>query len=274
MRIEDWPVYQTSEFLAAYQLDSTIPDAVTITAGHEANRHSAGVAAVWDLAGRMSDARTMVLKTQERNWTAAGSILVEGRPGMNIGLLMPSLRGVPRLPAGALPMPRHDLPLHRALWALSQRLAQVELPRVLVVDAGDMFRIGAGPDGFRLEAGLRVEDIRGAFAAALQSGQLLRYSLETGELHDPGPVHPVTSLIGPGHDSADIVLADSSWPTAIPPGIGVAEIGMAMALVQRMQVAGCNGGSRLQVLDGSGASLVSVSRVDAAWTVTVPRPGV
>jgi hypothetical protein len=274
MRIEDWPVCRTSEFMAAYHLDFVGAETAILKVGSAVNRQSAGVAAVWDSAGRLSDARMMVLKTHERSWTAVGSVMVEGRPGLNIGLLMPSLRGLPDLPAGAVPTPRHDSPLERTLWALASRLARIEAPRGLVVDAGDIFRIQAGRDGFCLDGGRTIDELRRAIGDGLHAGRLLRYTLTADPLRDPGPLHAVTSLLGVDHDDTDIVLTDTSWPTRTPPDVKMGDLGVAIAIVQRLQAAGCDDGSRLQILNSSGAALLAVSKVDMAWRVSALRPGV
>jgi len=274
MRIEDWPVCRTTEFMAAYHLDFAKAEPATLGVGSQPNRQSAEVAAVWDSARRISDARIMVLKTHDRSWTAAGSVLVEGRPGLNLGLLMPSLREVPDLPAGAAPAPRLDAPVERTLWALASRLARAEAPRDLVLDAGELVRVQASRDGFRLEGGRTVDDLRRTIGDALQSGRGLRYSLTADPLRDPGPLHAVTSLFGLGHDDTDIVHAASSWPRSGPPGVRMADLGLAMAIVQRLQAAGCVDGSRLQILNRSGTAVLAVSRVDMAWRVSAPRPGV
>jgi hypothetical protein len=274
MQIEDWPVCRTGEFLAAYQLDFDGPKTVTVRAGVESNLQAAGIATIWGVAGRRSDARMMVLKTPDRSWTAAGAVMVEGRPGLNIGLVVPSLREVPNLPAGVVTLPRHKAPLERTLWALATRLDRVETRRLFVLESGDLFRIAAGRDGFRLDSGRSIDDLRRALGDEVQSGRSPRYTLAAEELRDPGPLHPATSLLTGEHDGDDIVLTETSWPAKIPLGVRMGDLKLAIAVVQRLQAAGCDDGSRLQVLDSSGSALLAVSREEMVWRVSVLRPGV
>ena len=69
----------------------------------------------------------MVLHHADRYCVAAGSLLIDGQKGLNIGFLMPTLREeLAEAKANPLPDYLPGAKVHRPIWALACRMARVE----------------------------------------------------------------------------------------------------------------------------------------------------
>jgi hypothetical protein len=274
MRIEDWPASRTAEFIAAYRLDETDLGLVTPVAGSAAGDRAGTVARIWDAARRVPGAVTMLLKTDDRSWVAAGSVLVEGRPKLNLGLLMSSLRTVPALAAAPPSVPKAPRDAqHKVIWAIASRLAQVEVDRTFLLDTGKIERLYVTRDGFALPEGVTPADLRKAIAAAIKARRPVRYSLGPKDDAPRGPTHAVTSIFGAERNPEAIVLSSDAWPLQLPETAGFSALSSGMTLVQQMSAAGCGPGSRLQVMGVSSTTLVTAVLEDHGWTVKAVSPG-
>lgn len=275
MRIEEWPALGTADFIAAYRIEDTDPGSVTPVAGAPAGDVAGMIARVWDAARRVPGAMTMLLKTEDRSWAAAGSILVEGRPKLNLGLLMSSLRTVPPLATAPLLAPKAPQDAqHKVIWAIATRLARVEVGRTFLLDTGKIDRLSVTRNGFALASGLTVADLRKGIAAAIKQRHPVRYSLGPGDPGPHGPIHPVASLFGADPSPDAIVLSADAWPLQLPETTSFSALSLGMTLVQHILAAGYSAGLRLQVMGASSNALVSVVNEDHGWTVKVVGSGV
>lgn len=255
-------------------LNAESDEPVSLVIGDKANARSSAVASVWDLAGCLPNASLMLVKTKRNSWAAAGSALVEGGAGLNVGLLMPFLRSLPGLSERSQIGPVFTDSLHRALWGLAKRLARVEAPRTFAVNAGEVLHIGASRSGFSLKAGTSTKSLRAAVAKAVSGGLAPRYSLVSEPVDFAETVHPPTSLLTDAYQEEGFLIDTSAWPVQLPAKVSINVVGAVMAIVQRLQAAELEIGDRLQILSASARPLLTFTRQEKGWSVQNALPGV
>ena len=266
------PSVEYAAFRGTYRLEDTDLNAAAGTGGIEAE-----VARLWGLVRRIDAARIMVLHHGDRSWVAAGSLLIDGQKGLNIGFLMPTLRGeLAETDADAGPLPDH-LPgedFHKAIWALATRMSRVEVERVYLLDAGDPLPILVRRDGFALPPDRTPGAVRSAVSAAAQAGRAIRYSLAGARDMAWGQVHPIAALLADDLSGADIRIGDDLWPQAIPGTADFADVQLALTLVEALSTLGTSPGCWLQVLGAGSRMIASVTNDAGVWAVRLTPPGV
>lgn len=272
MHAVEIPAVNHGAFFGTYRLDHADLD---LKARETSESDTAAlVANVWATVRRIDAARIMVLHHRDRSWVAAGSLLVEGQKGLNIGFLMPTLRAeLSEDPAGPLPDHQPTGDHHRALWALAARMARVEADRLYLLDAGDTVPIRVTRDGFALPADLAPETIRTAIAAAAEAGRTIRYSLGAPGKTAWGPVHPVAALLADDLLGSEIRINGEGWPQALPASAGFGDVQLAMTLADALNQLDQDPDCRLQVLGSSARSIVTVTRDADIWAVRAATAG-
>jgi hypothetical protein len=271
MQIEEWPVVGTSEFIAAYRLDEVDLSSIVGSVGAGQRDAPGDAVALWAAARQVPGAVSMVLRSAERVWAAAGAVLVEGKPGLNVGLLMPSLRTVPAVPAGAggvAAKPVGDL--RRTLWALAERIERVEADRIFLLEAGKTHRLHVGRDGFSIAGGTSVAAMLADVQARVEGGGKVRYSLGPEETAAGPVLYSVASLFGADPAARALRLSDDGWPMQVPETARLGVIGLAMTLVQRLTAMGSGSEAKLSVFGAGSSLLATVAREPEAWTASVP----
>jgi len=268
VRLEDWSTVGATGFVAAYQLEaeSALPGDVDATAS--GGRPVARVAELWNAARGAMGAEAMILRSEAQTWVAAGNVLIEGKAGLNIGLLMPSLRAekcsAPSVPVAPV---RPEGLYRQSIWGLARRMARVEAARVFLLDTGEILPIHVDPTGFSLLAGIGPDTVRTAIAAGVAAGRTPRFSFGASGESTWGPRHGLAHLFGEPAAGNEIFLAEDGWPEAVPGATGFSDLSLAMTIVQCMQAMGLKQGTRLQVLGAASRVLVSVARQVTAWSV-------
>lgn len=270
MHAVEIPSVEYAAFRGTYRLEETDLNAAAGTGGIEAE-----VARIWGLVRRIDAARIMVLHHLDRCWVAAGSLLIDGQKGLNIGFLMPTLRGeIAEVEAGPLPdfLPAGDL--YQVLWALASRMSLVEAERVYLLDAGDRLPILVRRDGFALPPDMAPDTVRSAVSAAAKKGRAIRYSLAESPDTAWGPTHPVAALLADDLSGTDIRIGGDRWPTALPGSASLAEVRLAMALVEALGPLDPGPDCRLLVLGAGSRMIASVTNDAGSWAVRLTPPGV
>jgi hypothetical protein len=275
MQIEQWPAYGTSEFLSAYRLDATGQhDLVTGTTAPP-DAPASSVSKVWGAAASIAGARSMILRTADRAWIAAGAVLVEGRAGLNMGLVMPSIRALPEVAAPPVPGPaRFDDALQRTLWDIAVRLDRIEDARVMQFRAGADFALHVDRTGFVMLDGATVKDFLAGIRKTVSGKRRVSYTLAAARDEVSGQRHTTAMLFGKAERRDDLRLAADGWPDRIPQDIGFDRLALVMALVQRLESAVSKEGARLTVIDAGARQLLSAVRDLQGWTVNQLPSGV
>jgi hypothetical protein len=265
MQIEQWPAYGTSEFIAAYGLGEAEPR--NLVTGRLAPEVSA-VSAIWTAVCGLSGATAMILRTAERLWIAAGTVLVEGRTGLNMGLLLPSIRGLPAPTPGEPAGPaRFADPYHRTVWDVAERVARVEHERVMLFRAGGDHAVHATRDGFAMLGKDTLESFRSAVRSTVAKHQHVSYSLGTIPDSVPELRHSVAELFAQSGENDSLRLAPDGWPEDVPHSMGFAQLAFAVALAQRLEASAPGDGVKLTVTDHSARQVFSAAREVRGWTV-------
>jgi hypothetical protein len=275
MQIEQWPAFGTSEFLSAFRLDATGQHNLVTGNAAAPGTPASAVSDVWIAAASITGARSMILRTADRAWIAAGTVLIEGRAGLNMGLLMPSIRALPE----AAPPPfsgtaRFDDALHRTVWDIAVRLARVEDERVMQFRAGEDFTLHADRSGFAMLDGATVEDFLAGIRKTVGGKRRVSYTLAAERGPVAGQRHNAAVLIAKVGEQNDLRLAADGWPDNIPQDIGFERLALAMALVQRLETAAPGEGARLTVIDAGARQLLAAVRDLRGWTVNQLPSGV
>lgn len=216
----------------------------------------------------------MVLHHLDRTWVAAGSLLIEGQKGLNIGFLMPTLRGeISETAAGPLPDYLPGADVQKVIWALATRMSRVEAERVYLLDAGDALPILVRRDGFALPADIAPVAIRSAISTAARAGRAIRYSL--AELKDPawGPLHPVAALLADDLSASEIRIGTDHWPRALPGDASLAEVQLALTLASALAALDADPDCRLLILGAGSRLIANVTRDEGGWAVRTTSPG-
>ena len=267
------PSVEYGAFKGTYRLDETDLNATAGIGGLEAN-----VARLWAVARRIEAARIMVLHQRDRAWVAAGSLLIDGQKGLNIGFLMPTLRGE-LAEADARPLP-DDLPdylpsgdAHRAIWALATRMSRVEAERVYLLDTGDRLPILVRRDGFALPPDMSPDAVRLAVSEAAQAGRPIRYSLTKAKGSAWGQVHPIAALLSDDLSGADIRIGEDRWPLTVPGSASFADVQLALTLVEVLGALDASSECRLQVLGTGSRMIANVTNDAGVWVVRLTPQG-
>ena len=270
MHAVEIPSVDNVAFVGTYRLDETDLDYQTRTA-----TTAAEVARLWGIARRIEATRIMVLHHRDRCWVVAGSLLIEGQKGLNIGFLMPTLRGeLAETDAGPLPDYLPGAEVHQVLWALATRMSRVEVERVYLLDAGDHLPILVRPDGFALPPDKAPDSVRSAVSAAAKKGSAIRYSLaEAGDVAW-GPTHPVTALLADDLTASEIRIGDDQWPTAVPGSASLADVRLAMTPVDALRPLDPGPECRLQLLGAGSRVIATVTNDVGVCAVRIMLQGV
>lgn len=267
------PAVDYGAFHCTYRLDNADLNPKTRTAA--AGETAALVANVWATVRRIDAAQIMVLHHRDRTWVAAGSLLIEGQKGLNIGFLMPTLRGeLDEADAGPLPDHKPLADHHRVLWAIATRMARVEAERLYLLDAGETLPIRVTRDGFALPADLAPDVLRSAVVSAAQSGRAIRYSLGASGKTSWGPVHPIAALFADDLAGAEIRVDSDGWPLALPGSASLVEVQLALTLVDVLSPLSQDADCRLQVLGAAARPIVTGTKEAGVWAVRTATPGV
>lgn len=274
MQIEQWPAFGTSGFIAAHQLDGVNPHLVASTVGAASDTHAA-VLPLWSAVRHLPDAATMILKSDSRVWVAAGTVLVEAKAGFNIGLLMPSLRGLPVIAAGQAPrITRFADRYQRTIWDIAERLHRVEAVRAMVFRTGaDTRRLRASREGFAM----LDTDLAGFLAGvkeAISKNTPVSYSLEQIDESDAATPLPPTQLFGDVGEGQVMRLEPDGWPRSVPAGFGMDQLSAVATVVQRLSVSDLGKPERLTVMSSSARQVCVAVPEGELWAVTLSPSGV
>lgn len=256
----------------AYRLDDSDLDPEDRTAS---GGPPALVAALWGAVQRTGTAEIMVLHHANRCWVAAGRLLMEGQKGLNIGFLMPTLRGeIGEVIATPLPDHVPGEVDRKVIWALATRMARVEAERVYHLDTGDVTPILVSQAGFALPGARVPQEIRSAVASAVQAGRAIRYSLGAATDADWGPVNPVAALFSDSLEGAEIRISDDLWPQSVPGTASLADVRLALCLVKALAPLDADPDVRLQVLGPGPRQVAVVTKLADVWAAKVLPSGV
>jgi hypothetical protein len=233
------------------------------------------VAALWGAVRRTGTSQIMVLHHRNRSWVAAGHLLIEGSKGLNIGFLMPALRAeLGETGPAALPDYRPDEAYRKVIWALAARMSRVEAERVYLLDTGDLTPILVSRDGFALTSDLAPDGVRAAVASATQAGHAIRYSLGDAGPATWGPVHPVAALFGDDLDGSEIRISSDLWPQSVPATASLADVQLALTLVEALMALEPDPECRLQVLGAGSRPILLLTNDADVWAARIQSPGV
>jgi hypothetical protein len=273
MGIEDWPVVSTAEFLSAYELDRGAPDGLQHCAGSASLQGASDVADLWRIAIAAADAGVMILTLAKETWIAAGSVLIAGKPGLNVGLMMSALRALPR--AKGVPAVKHGRPadaVHRTLWDIALRLDRVEADRLMEFRAEGSYRFLATKAGFDLMDGATVADFRRDVATTVAEGKRVKYRLLPWPDLPAQPRLRVADLFCDANEGRQATLGSDLWPTALPKGISLAELAATRSLCDQMSRMGAADGMLLTLVDTAGRPSMKVRRDGMVWAIDLSLP--
>jgi hypothetical protein len=257
----------------SYRLDDAdlYPDSRTAASGDT----PALVAALWGEVRRLGPAQIMVLHHRNRCWVAAGYLLLEGPKGLNIGFLMPALRGeLGKAGATSLPDYRPNDDYRKVIWGLAARMFRVEAERVYLLDTGDLTPILVSREGFALPQDLAPDRVRLAVASAAQAGRAIRYSLGGSDDLAWGAVHPVAALFADDLAGTEIRISPDLWPQSVPATASLAEVGLSLGLVEALTMFEPDPDCRLQVLGAGSRALATVKSDADQWAARIELKGV
>jgi hypothetical protein len=233
------------------------------------------IAALWGVVRRTGSAQIMVLHHRNRCWVAAGHLLIEGQKGLNIGFLMPALRGeLGEAGPATLPEYRPGEDYRKVIWGLAARMSRVEAARVYLLDTGNLTPIRVSRDGFALPQDLAPQAVRSAVASATQAGRAIRYSLGAAEDATWGPVNPVAALFGDDVDGTEIRIAGDLWPQSVPATASLADVRLVLGLVEALVALEPDPECRLQVLGAGSRPLLGLTNDADVWAARIQSPGV
>lgn len=240
MLVQQSPAFILPESAVSHALDPANLASVQSGTGAGADAFVLGIAGIWDAVRHMDKAFALIVKSGRRVGVAASHLVIEGRAGLNLGLLMPSLRRLDPVPTG------HDLPrvqpfqdrYHRTVWDIALRLARVEVDRLFAFKIGKrIVRVQASRTGFSIIDGCKsLVEFLDILRAAAKAGTAVAYRLEDG----PGPAGLpqtlVSDLFGPATPGQPpLEIAPDGWPKAVPAGTDLATLTILAATMQRMQ---------------------------------------
>lgn len=152
-------------------------------------------------------------------------------------------------------------------------MSRVEAERVYLLDTGDLTPLRVSREGFALPRDLAPQAIRSAIAAAAEAGRAIRYSLGAAGDTVWGAVNPVAALFGDDLDGAEIRVSPDLWPQSVPASASLAEVGIAVSLVEALARLEPDPDCKLQLL-GAGARPILVATKDAdLWAARIQSPG-
>ena len=238
MQMRQVPASLSPNTAISHTLDAMNLRAVEAGEGGPVDGFVLGLADLWDAVRHLDRAFAVVVKGSGRVGVAAASALVEGRAGLNVGLLLPALRRLaapPRVSGPDIHPFKHRS--RRIVWDIAVRLARVEVPRRLVIKIGDaLVHVHACKDGFNFVGGCQtVREFLSAVTAAADQKQPVAYSLGEPVGEPPPAAHPVSALFETGDaEKGALHFADDGWPVAVRSGTSMATLTALTAAVQRL----------------------------------------
>lgn len=204
-------------------------------------------------------------------------VAVAGGRGLNLGFVRRAIRDLPTRPPTSSWSPDAPaifaVPWRTALWRIVQVVDRTVSPRRLTLNPTEMApllvcdgRVGV-PDGDLRAIGTALR------AAAEASEGSLRYALAPSD-ETPGPSESALDLLVEAGgiervEAAEVVLDVQGWPLAIPRGLGVPALSLAMGIARR--VAGAGDRSHVAALGGAFQQRVAwwgdrdAIEIDAGW---------
>jgi hypothetical protein len=268
MRFDDWPILATADCVAAYRAVPDRPGELDVCGGEAGSDEAAKVHALWSAVRAVQGAEMMVLKSPSRTWVAAGALLVEGKPGMNIGLLMPALRGQPQVefPAAALRGKRPETALYRTLWDIAERIDRTEINRVMEFEGPGPYRIHAARSRFDLIAGDSLAAFLADVSAAVDADRPVKYTLRPVGAEQAKGRHAIADLFCKA-GGQDVRLGDDGWPVALPEWTTMRHLQLATDLCDRFKALAGAADSQLTAFDGSRRQCIAAMRDGDSWSV-------
>ncbi len=265
MQFQTAPEFASPDVGAAFRL--VHPDAGSDRTGpppsSEPGAFVKAMAGLWGAVRHLDGAFALIAKGAGKSGLASGSVLIEGREKLNIGLLMPALKRETQLLLSAPPpVDRFDDRFQRIVWALAERLDRVQIGRTWSLRLGERgARIYAGANGFAILDGLTDAS---AFLTALRDASrdelAVSYTLDEPPASLPDRLEGIAALF-PGDGQPDVIsLSDNGFPQAVPVGLPMSTLRVLSAARQRLNEDGLKELISFSVVDRSGRTLLSGRR--------------
>ncbi len=243
--LADWPVMQTADFAAAYVFDQNgISQVAGGSRGAPSQDPPDSALSLWRSLEAVQNATTMVAQTGNGCTLVSrhGNMIVQGKAGLNLGLVFASLSRLAVKDPGPLVLTglafaQQDL---QVFWRIINAIGRCEIPRLIVLDiGGDITTVCAGPDGFALTGGAQdVDSLVGSVRTALRAGQPVRYTL--GDLAQPvaanlGLRDLLGAINGPvSTGSQGWACNAQGWPVSFPEAFTLEELNRTVAVAQAL----------------------------------------
>ncbi len=259
--------------VASYTLDTSNLLRVREEGGPAADTFVKGVASVWAAARMLRGAAALILQGADRTVVAARSMIIDGKANLNVGLLMPSLRQMPKTIKTDLPqLQRFAGRYHRIVWDILERMNRVEADRVMALKFDDhLVQVHVGRDGLSFLSGCAtVEALLQHIRHAVEHASPVHYSLADHPGGKVGQTYPLVSLLKhtePDDRSLDLGL--DGWPEKIPQQSSFTETAALVGFAQRLRAMPTLNELRATVLDEKSRVMLSGIPVTTGVRITL-----
>jgi hypothetical protein len=278
MQMQQISAFIAPEFVASHTLDVANIRDIRSSEGVPADPFVLGIADLWDTVRHLNRAFALIVKGGGRVGVAAASVIVEGRAGLNLGLLLPSLKRLPSPPLVAEPELRpFEQRYHRIVWDIATRLGRVEADRLLVFRIGkDTVRLQAIKAGFTFLDGCEtVPEFLATLRAAADKALSVTYTLGESPTQEVPPQHRIYALfdaVEPGKGALQI--SPDGWPESVPSGICMTTIRALAAAVQRLHDHDSAENLSFSIIDTASKTILSGTRESKTVGLTLVSAGI
>jgi hypothetical protein len=263
--------------VSTYVLDDSDSQTVVSNNGTVPDGFVTATAAVWDSARRIPGAFALVLRQAERTAVAAAMMIVEGRAGLNLGLLMPVLRKLPTTDVTSPPRVRRFADrFHRTVWDIVERLSRTEADRVHTFRLGpNTVTVQSCKSGVTILSGCAtMTEFVDLVRSAIDDGHRVFYSLTADPVETPADVFDTMTLFGPfdgardDHDDSLMKFGLDGWPERLPPRVSLADTKALVDFAQKLGRPAFADAVLVSVLDKEAKTIISASRVETGVRMT------
>lgn len=272
------PEFISPEFVASHTLDPADIRAVQSSEGGPADWFVLQIADLWDALRHLDRAFALIVKGGGRVGVAAASVIVEGRTGLNLGLMLPSLKRLPSPQLVTVPEVRPFKQRYQQIvWDIAARLGRIEVDRQLVFRIGkNLVRVQAGRKGFTFLDGCKaVPEFRAALRAAADGDLPIAYTLGESPQQELPPQHHLSALFDAKYIATEpLQIAADGWPETVPTGTRMTTIGILAAAVQRLHNRDTEYNLSFSVINTDSKPILSGYRESQAVRLTLASAGI